>query len=198
MSALTRSFAIALALLTAGAGCGSDDDAVDTVATDTDVVVAVPDADSAADPTDLAATDPELEEPTLDDPPPPPPVDVEGGAGVTPDSPDPVPAAGPPEEGDQPVSAVPDDMLGILNSTGRTLLALHIVGCGESEGNDWDTMETWTTDYLDGEAVAAGGGTMFELVPGCYQVKSVLEGGASMQEEIQTTPGMVYEIEIDV
>ena len=189
-----RPFLLALTVFLAG--CGSGDDA--TVAADTDIVVAPADAadtGSTDETADLTALDP-----TPDASPDAATPAAEAPAGAEPaaSAPDPVPAAGPPEEGDEPISAVSDGMLGISNATGRTLTAVHIVGCTESEGNDWNTMETWATDYLGGNALAAGESTMVELVPGCYRVKSILDGGAAMEEEIQTTSGMVYEIEIDV
>ena len=106
--------------------------------------------------------------------------------------PDPVPAAGPPE--DRPAAPLyAESGLPVLNDTGMVLVTLHVAGCGESEGEDWAAMETWATDYLGDEVLMAGDTATLELaVPGCYVMRSEWEDGTVAQERVEATEGMMH------
>ena len=106
--------------------------------------------------------------------------------------PDPVPAAGPPE--DRPAAPLyAESGLPVLNDTGMVLVTLHVAGCGESEGEDWAAMETWATDYLGDEVLMAGDTATLELaVPGCYVMRSEWEDGTVAQERVEATEGMTH------
>ena len=106
--------------------------------------------------------------------------------------PDPVPAAGPPE--DRPAAPLyAESGLPVLNDTGMVLVTLHVAGCGESEGEDWAAMETWATDYLGDEVLMAGDTATLELaVPGCYVMRSQWEDGTVAQERVEATEGMTH------
>lgn len=106
--------------------------------------------------------------------------------------PDPVPAAGPPE--DRPAAPLyAEGGLPVLNDTGMVLVTLHVAGCGESEGEDWAAMETWATDYLGDEVLIAGDTATLDLaVPGCYVMRSQWEDGTVAQERVEATEGMTH------
>ena len=68
-----------------------------------------------------------------------------------------------------------------------TVTHYHMVACGESEGEDWDDMRSWTYDYLP-SAIPPGGQVSFEVSPGladgCYVVLPVYDDGPEISEKV--------------
>ena len=104
----------------------------------------------------------------------------------------------PPPPSSRPAPVVAGDDLRVVNDTGMRLVFLHIAGCSESEGEPWDDMPSWATDYLGDETLEAGEAVSLELQPGCYVMRSEWEGGATMQERVESTRGMTHYLQLDV
>lgn len=74
----------------------------------------------------------------------------------------------------------------IENGTGMAVLFLHIAGCGESEGNDWDDMSSWAYDHLsDGGFILPGDSFTVELYDGCYIVQPTYDEGTALRERVE-------------
>ena len=77
------------------------------------------------------------------------------------------------------------------NGTGMAITAIHMARCGESEGNDWADMASWTYDYLDDGPLAPDASTEVQIVEGCFVVLPIYEGfDQHVSEQIQVEDGM--------
>ncbi|OZC02340.1 hypothetical protein [Rubricoccus marinus] len=157
---------LALALLSLGA-CASDE-APDPV---TPEAAAAPELAAT---TDVAAM-PEAEAPT----------EELALTDATPPTPE---VASPP---DSDAAASGGATITFANDTGMAITALHLVACGENEGEDWSTMREWAYDYI--EAPLAPGATVeVEISAECLMALPVWEDGTEVMEKILVEGDMTH------
>ncbi len=106
----------------------------------------------------------------------------------------PSPSNSPVEVAAAPEAAVPGGYtLTVVNATGMTITAFHMVACGESEGNDWSMMREWTYNYIEAP-LAPGAEAAIETSAECLVTLPVWEDGTEIQEKVLLTSDLRHSV----